>query len=57
MSASVAQVLSSWMSAAGLERSVAFFRGSPLALRRLDLALTRGSSVTPRLLAEMRAGE
>ncbi len=57
MSASVAQVLSSWISGAGLERGGAFLRRSPLALRRVDLALTRGSSVTPRLLAETRAGK
>src|SRR6266487_1878145 len=57
MSASVEQVLSSWISGAGLERGGTFVRRSPLPFRSEDLALTRGRSATPRLLPAMRAGE
>src|SRR5438067_10955322 len=57
MSASVAQVLSSWIRGAGLGRGETLVRRSPLPFPSEDLALTRGRSATPRLLPAMRAGE
>src|SRR5439155_26764231 len=57
MSASVAQVLSSWIRGAGLGRGETLVRRSPLPFPSEDLALTRGRSATPRLLPAVRAGE